>query len=60
MEPEPLGADEAPAILALVSAAFLKDVDEEESALDANVIEPERALVVREGGRRARRRSRAS
>jgi predicted acetyltransferase len=51
MEPEPLGADEAPAILALVTDAFLKDVDEEEAALDAKVIEPERTLVVRDGGR---------
>ena len=51
MEPEPLGADEAPALLALVTSAFLKDVDEEEAALDAKVVEPERALVFREGAR---------
>jgi predicted acetyltransferase len=51
MEPEPLGAGEAPALLALVTAAFLKDLDEEEAALDARVVEPERALVFRDGGR---------
>ena len=51
MELEPLGPDEAPAVLAALAAAFLKDVDEEEVALDAKVLEPERTLVARDGGR---------
>src|SRR5687768_14766887 len=51
MELHPLAADETPAVLAVVAGAFLKDVDEEEAELDAKVIEPERTLVAREGGR---------
>jgi predicted acetyltransferase len=51
MELQPLGADEAPAALAAIAAAFLNDVDEEEAALDAKVLEPERTLVARDDGR---------
>src|SRR5215207_312245 len=51
MQLEPLASDEAPAVPAAVAAAFLTDVDEEVAALYANVIEPERTLVAREGGR---------
>jgi predicted acetyltransferase len=51
MQLEPLASHEAPAVLASVAAAFLQDVDEEVAALHAKVIEPERTLVAREGGR---------
>jgi predicted acetyltransferase len=51
MELHPLAAGETHAVLAVVAGAFLKDVDEEEAALDAKVIEPERTLVAREDGR---------
>ena len=51
MELGPLAADEVPAVQAAVAAAFLQDVDEEEAALDAKVIEPERTLVARDDGR---------
>jgi predicted acetyltransferase len=51
MELDQLAAGETPAVLAVVAGAFLKDVDEEEAALDAQVIEPERTLVAREDGR---------
>ena len=51
MELELLGPDETPAVLAAIAAAFLSDVDEEEAALAARVIEPERTLVARDDGR---------
>ena len=51
MQLEPIAPDEVPALLAATAAAFLSDVDEEEAALDARVIEPERTLVARDGGR---------
>ena len=51
MELGPLAADEVPAVLAAVAAAFLKDVDEEEAALDAKLVEPECTLVARDAGR---------
>jgi predicted acetyltransferase len=51
MKLAPIAADEAPAILEAIAAAFLKDPDEEELALDTKVIEPERTLVAREDGR---------
>jgi predicted acetyltransferase len=51
MELGPIDRDEAPAVLAALAAAFLEDVDEEEAALDAKVIEPGRTLVAREDGR---------
>ncbi len=51
MELGPIASDETPAILAAIAAAFLADLDEEEAALEAKVIEPERTLVAREDGR---------
>jgi len=51
MELQPVAPDEVQDVLAALAAAFLKDVDEEEVALDARVIEPERTLVGRDGGR---------
>jgi predicted acetyltransferase len=48
---EPIAPDEVPALLAATAAAFLSDFDEEEAALDARVVEPERTLVARDGGR---------
>jgi predicted acetyltransferase len=47
----PIDPDETPAILAALAAAFLTDLDEEEAALEAKVIEPERTLVARDDGR---------
>ena len=51
MELEPIRADEVPALLDAIHAAFLHDMDQEEAALDVKVIEPERTLVAREDGR---------
>src|SRR5919108_1573411 len=51
MELELLGPDDPPAVLEAIAAAFLADLDAEEAALDAKVIEPERTLVARDGGR---------
>src|SRR5688572_19925894 len=51
MEFETIGAGEVEAVLAALAAAFLEDLDEEEAALEAKVVEPERTLVARDGGR---------
>jgi predicted acetyltransferase len=51
MELQPVAAHEVRDVLAALAAAFLKDIDEEEAALDARVIEPERTLVARDDGR---------
>ena len=51
MELELLGPDDTPAVLEAIATAFLADLDAEEAALDAKVIEPERTLVAREAGR---------
>ena len=51
MEFETIGAGEVEAVLAALAAAFLEDLDEGEAALEAKVVEPERTLVARDGGR---------
>jgi predicted acetyltransferase len=51
MEIETIDAGELDDVLAALAAAFLEDVDDEEVALDKEVLEPERTLVVRDGGR---------
>jgi predicted acetyltransferase len=42
---------ELDAVLAMLMEAFLEDADEDELALDKKVLEPERVLVARDGGR---------
>jgi predicted acetyltransferase len=51
MDFETIGAGEVEAVLVSLAAAFLEDLDEEEAALDAKVVEPRRTLVARDGGR---------
>jgi len=47
----PIAPEETHALLAAIAGAFLDDLDEDEAALDAKVVEPERTLVAREDGR---------
>jgi predicted acetyltransferase len=51
MEIETIEAGELEAVLAALAAAFLEDLDEDELSLDKKVLEPERTLVARDGGR---------
>ena len=51
MEIETIQPGEMEAVLGTLAAAFLEDVDEDEVAVDKQVLEPERTLVVRDGGR---------
>jgi predicted acetyltransferase len=51
MEIETIEAGELEAVLDALAGAFLEDMDEEEVALDRKVLEPERTLVMRDGGR---------
>lgn len=51
VELAPISPEETQALIAAIAGAFLHDVDEDEAALDAKVIEPERTLVAREDGR---------
>jgi predicted acetyltransferase len=51
MKIETIEAGELDAVLAAVVDAFLEDVDPAEIALDRKVLEPERTLVARDGGR---------
>ena len=51
MEPAPIAADEVPAFMRAVEAAFHADVPPEDMALLLRIIEPERTLALRDGGR---------
>jgi predicted acetyltransferase len=51
MEIETIEPGELDAVLHALSAAFLADPDEDEAAVDKQVLEPERTLVARDGGR---------
>jgi predicted acetyltransferase len=51
MEIETIEAGELEAVLGALHEAFLEDVDPDKVALDAKVLEPERTLVARDGGR---------
>jgi predicted acetyltransferase len=51
MELETIDPTDVDAVLSTLAAAFLQDLDEDEAALDAKVVEPERTLVARDGGR---------
>ena len=51
MQFETIEGGEVEAVLAALADAFLEDLDQGEAALDAKVVEPERTLVARDGGR---------
>ena len=51
MEIETIAPGELEAVLTALAAAFLEDLDPDEVVLDSKVLEPERTLVVRDGGR---------